>query len=302
MTSARAIVCLLCLVLLGGFVFTQTPAGDPGAGVIHIKSPGTLKVEKKPFRITLTVKGILSPAETAPISYRPHTLIPPPPSQGPVTIRTIVPHGAEVTEGTILAEFDTTKIDEVIADLEKDIHSSEAALKLAEQEQPLLEKAVPVELAAATSAKERADEDLKYFLSVDKALQQKQADFMLKTAKYYKQYAEEELRQLEKMYKANDLTEDTERMVLRRAQHRLEMEEFWLQVSIIQHDHMLKSTIPNREKALVESQQKQSWHMPRHSRRWRWPRLTKRPLSPRCASIATNTTRASPSSRRIVPP
>ncbi len=162
MTCAKAVACLLCLVLLGGFVFTQTPAGDRGAGV-HIKPPATLKMEKKPFRITLAIKGILAPAETAPISYRPHVLVPPPPSQGPVTIRTIAAHGAEVLQGDVLAEFDTTKIDEVIADLARDMQTQEAALKLAEEEQPLLEKSVPVELAAASTAKDRADEDFEVF-------------------------------------------------------------------------------------------------------------------------------------------
>src|SRR5689334_9974722 len=94
MTCARAIACLLCVVLLGGFVFTQTPAGDPGPETL--KAPSTLKLQKQPFRITLTVKGILAPAETAQVSYRPHVMVPPPPSQGPVTLRTIVEHGAEV--------------------------------------------------------------------------------------------------------------------------------------------------------------------------------------------------------------
>lgn len=257
MTSARVVVCLLCLGLLGGVVFTQTPAGDPGSRVTHAKPADTLKVEKKPFRIALEVKGILAPAETAEISYRPHILVPPPPSQGPLTVRMTVAHGAEVLQGDVLAEFDTTKIDEVIADLEKDMQSQEASLTLAEEEQPLVEKSVPLEMAAAALAKERADEDLKYFLDVDKSQQQKDADWMLKSMKFYKEYAEEELRQLEKMYKANDLTEETERIVLRRAQHRLEMANYLYQTAVIDRDHILRSVIPNREKSLTESQRKQ---------------------------------------------
>jgi multidrug efflux pump subunit AcrA (membrane-fusion protein) len=255
MTSVRVGMCLICLVLVGGFVFTQTPGGGQGPG--GSKPPPSLKLEPKPFRVTLTVKGILAPSETAEISYRPHILVPPPPSQGPLTIRSVVAHGASVKKGDVLTEFDTTKIDEVIADLERDMQTQEASLKLAEAEQPLTDKAVPVELAAANSAKERADDDFKYFLDVDKAQLTKEAEWMLKSAKFYKEYAEEELAQLEKMYKANDLTEETERMVLRRAQHRVQMAIFYYQTAVLDRDHILKSTIPNREKLLKESQQKQ---------------------------------------------
>ena len=61
------------------------------------------------------------------------------------------------------------------------------------------------------------EEDWKRFQEVDKPLMAKLTDFHLKAAQEALEYAEEEYRQLEKMYKADDLREETEKIVLRRA-------------------------------------------------------------------------------------
>jgi HlyD family secretion protein len=258
MTSARIVGCFAVLALLAGIVYTQEaiqdkkPKGEASASD-HPK-PATHKVEKKPFKIELTVKGILEPEETAEISYRPQPMIQPPPSQGPLTIRTIVEHGATVKKGDMLVAFDTRKIDEVIDDLEKDRKLVEANIKLAEQELPLFEKSVPVELALVETAKKHADDELKYFLEIGRDQTEKQINMMLKSYKFSKEYAEEELRQLEKMYKANDLTEETEKIILRRQQNNVEMSTFYYQSMVIQRDYILNFSLPNREKALKEDQ------------------------------------------------
>jgi hypothetical protein len=263
MTWAKVATCLILIAMVAGFVSTQPPGKDKekaakGKNAKGNETPAnTLKVEKKPFKIALTVKGILSADETAEISYRPHPLIPPPPNQGPVTIRQIVEHGTQVKQGDLLVAFDTTKIDEVIADLEREMKSLDMGIKLAELEQPFVEKSVPLEVAAAETAKKRADEDLKYFLDVNRAHLQKEAEWLVKHAKFSKEYAEEELQQLEKMYKANDLTESTEKMVLRRQQNQVEYAIFSYQTALLEREYILKFSLPNREKTLKENQQKQ---------------------------------------------
>src|SRR5262249_20098571 len=115
-------------------------------------------------------------------------------------------------------------------------------------------KSMPLERAAAEHAKKKADEDLKYFLEVGRGESEKSAHFMVKTAKFYLEYAQEELRQLQKMYKANDLTEETEKIILRRQENYVEMEAFFYQRMLIYRDEVLKFTLPNRDKALRESQ------------------------------------------------
>src|SRR5262249_22565652 len=153
---------------------------------------------KKPFTIELTVKGILDAEETAEISYRPQPMVPPPPTQGPLTIRKIVERGARVKKGDVLVAFDSSTFDQVIKDLETEKKVLASAVKVAEEEVPLFQKSVPVDLAAAETARMRADEDLKYFLEVGRPQAEKEVHFYTKSAKYLLEYAEEELRQVEK--------------------------------------------------------------------------------------------------------
>jgi RND family efflux transporter MFP subunit len=262
MTFARVAACLAVLALFGGVIFTQETAQDKGTGkkavtVPAVAKPATFKVEKKPFRIERTLKGILASAEAAEISYRPYPSVQPPPSQGPLTLRTVAAQGARVKKGEVVAALDTTKIDAVLADLEREKKVLEAGIKLAEEELPLFEKSVPADLAAAEFAKQKADEDLSYFLDVGRAQAVKSADMMLKSAKFYLEYAQEELRQLEKMYKANDLTEETEKIILRRQQNAVEMAAHRYQDAILERDRTMKYTLPNKEKSLKEMQVKQ---------------------------------------------
>jgi multidrug efflux pump subunit AcrA (membrane-fusion protein) len=264
MTCARAVACLAVLALFGGGLLTQEPATGKGdkkpkkpAAAPADKKPATYKVEKQPFQIERTVKGVLAAEAAAEITYRPLPSLQGGPSQGPLTVRTIATHGARVKKGDVLVAFDGTKLDEALEDLEKEKKVLEAGIKLAEEELPLFEKSVPTELAAAEFAKKRADEDLRYFLDVGREQSVKAGNMMVKMAKFFVEYAEEELRQLEKMYKANDLTEETEKMILRRQQNYLEMERYWYQRTLIEHDYLMKYTLPNKEKALKETQIKQ---------------------------------------------
>jgi multidrug efflux pump subunit AcrA (membrane-fusion protein) len=259
MTRSNALAGIVLLAVLGGAVFTQEPAapskGKDGKGpaakkAAPPKKPPVHKVEKKPFRIELTVKGVLEGEAAAEIAYRPYPFVIPPPSQGALTIRQIAEHGSTVRKGDVLVAFDTRKLAKVLGDTAADLKGVEAALKVAEEELPLFEKSVPVELEEAERAHKRAAEDLKYFLEVDRPERKKRADFLVRTEGFFLEYAKEELRQLEKMYKANDLTEETEEIILRRQRHMVETAAFFLRMAEIQRDYVLKVSLPRQEKDL----------------------------------------------------
>jgi RND family efflux transporter MFP subunit len=177
---------------------------------------------------------------------------------GPLSIRKIAAHGSRVRKGELLIALDTRRIDQTIRDMEIDMKVSEASLKLAEEDLPYFQKSMPVELEAATRAHKQAEEDLNYFLEVGRPQAEKDADFSLKTAAFFLEYAREELRQLEKMYKANDLTEETEQIVLRRQKHAVERAVFSHKSAVIAHEHTFKVTLPRKEKALREGLVKQT--------------------------------------------
>jgi multidrug efflux pump subunit AcrA (membrane-fusion protein) len=267
MTGTKVVAGAALLAVLAGVVFTQEPAppkkDKPATSPAKKEAPPSAKpavhkVEKKPFRIELTLKGILEPGEAAEVAYRQHPFVNPPPSQGPVTIRKIAEHGSKVQKGDVLAVFDTRKLDEVIQDLESELKVSEAGIKVAEEDLPLFQKSVPVELDAAERGHKRAQEDLKYFLEVGRPEAEKEIDYLVKVAAFRLEYAKEELRQLEKMYKANDLTEDTEQIILRRQRQMVEMAAYWLRSMEIERSYVLKVTLPRRDRDLRDGLVKQT--------------------------------------------
>ncbi len=289
MTCCKVAACLTALSLLAGFVFTQEAAqkkGGPDKPAVESKSdkpaaepkPPSYKAEKTPFKIELTVKGILEPEETAPISFKPQRMLNSPVAHESLLIRKMAEHGAAVKKGDVLAVFDTTKIDEIIGELEKEKTVLEASTKVAEEELPLYEKSAPVDLAMAETAKKRADQDLKYFLDVGRGQTEKQTDMMVKMDKYSLEYSQEQLRQLEKMYKANDLTEETEKIILRRQQQAVEMAAFWYQVALVSRDYIMTFALPNREKSLKEEQVRAELHLEK-SRKTLEPMLTQKKVS-----------------------
>lgn len=255
------------LATLLAVVLTQTSAqplatkkeDQPAAGKTtdSPKKPATHKVEKKPFKIELSVKGMLSAEEASEIAYRPFPIVGLPYSHGPMTIRKVTAHGTKVKKGDLLVSLDTRKIDQAIKQVEADIRSLEAGIQLAEKEQPLLEKGLPVEIEAAQRGKREADEDLDFFRKTGRPEMEKRARTMVKFAAFYYEYTKEQLRQLEKMYKANDLTEDTEKIILKRQRFMVEESANELRVAELELDYVLKTTLPRRDTVLREGVAKQ---------------------------------------------
>ena len=150
-------------------------------------------------------------------------------------------------KGDILVELDLNKIDQAIKDLKIDRSLAELALKQTEDELPVLERSTPLDLAEVERAEKQADENLKKFLEIDRPQSEKMAEFQLKSSKHYVEYAREELKQLQEMYRDKDLTEETEELILRRQRHQVEAAEFSLKNAEIQRDSTLLVELPRRE-------------------------------------------------------
>jgi len=133
---------------------------------------------------------------------------------------------------------------------------NDLAVKQAEGELQFLEKSAPLDLTGTRRQRRIAEEDLARFLKVDRPMSKKSADFTLKMARQHLEYQEEELRQLEKMYKADDLTEETEEIILKRARNAVEQAKFTLEIEKVYHDRMVKLNLPRREESVKESAQR----------------------------------------------
>jgi len=214
------------------------------------KSP-TAKVEKGPFRVEASLKGVFESGDMKEI------LITANPQDGqplpPLRVLKVVEHGAVVKKGDTLIEFDFEKIDHAIKDLREDCSRNELALHLAEKELPILEQMTPLDLGAAERAKKHADEDLERFLRVDRAMAEEKAKNWVDNAEFFVKSAEEELKQLQKMYRDKDLTEETEEFILKRQKHEVKQAQIWLKHARIESEETLKVQLPRQEVNLHEN-------------------------------------------------
>ena len=214
---------------------------QPSADKPVTAAPATVKVEKGPFKIEVSLTGVFESARMSQVAVKPKAW------SMPLVVEQAVELGTPVRQGEILVELDREKIDKAIQDAEVELSLGELSLRHAEEELPVLEKLLPIELAAAERAKAQADEDLARFLEIDRPNSEKMAHFSVKSAVEYFEYAKEELRQLEKMYRSKDLTEETEEIILRRTRFQVESSEFRLKEAELRRDATLKVELPRQQ-------------------------------------------------------
>ena len=203
--------------------------------------PATVKVKKSPFRIEVDLEGVFAPQKMRKISLRTK-------EWSALSVLKAVEHGATVEEGDLLVSLDMEKIDRAIAEQEKDLQIAELSLKQAEEAMTAVEKTAPLDLEAARLAHRHAREDIKQYQQVERVAMDKIADFMLQMTKDQLEYQEEELHQLEKMYKGGDVTEETEKIVLKRTRDQVKLAKFKVELAKITHEAAKKFSLPRRMK------------------------------------------------------
>lgn len=222
----------------------------PGRMLADDDKPAAAKathhVKKGPLKIVVKLDGVLEAREMTPISVDAeawHNL----------SVLEAVEHGTRVEKGQTLVKLDLEDIDTAIEELESSQKLAELSLRVSRAELKAAESGLPVDLAAAERAKRLADEDLKLFLEKTRPLLEKSAEFMLKSATHYVEYQEEELKQLVKMYEADDLTEETEEIIVRRARNDVEQARFYLETTRAQSQETLEISLPRQETTLKET-------------------------------------------------
>src|SRR5690606_5806960 len=113
-----------------------------------------------------------------------------------------------------------------------------------------LEESTPDRLDAFRRAARNAKEELAYFKDTRRKSTEESAAQSLKRAEQFLENQREELRQLTKMYDADDLTEETEEIILHRQRNSVEAAEFALRIEKEKHDRTLAVTLPREAETL----------------------------------------------------
>ncbi len=211
----------------------------------------TYKVEPKRFKIDLSLDGAFVADKMHEVALRPD-------SWSDYEIVNVADLGAKVHKGEVLFKFDAEEINKAIDDLELEQRISELTIMRSEEELPRIEQTLKMEFDDADRSDREAKEDFKRYNEIDRPMSIKSSEFMLKYYKFNLDYEKDELDQLEKMYKADDLTEATEEIVLKRQRSAVEFAQFSLENAKLNHDEMLDVRIPRMDIQIKESLERAS--------------------------------------------
>lgn len=164
-----------------------------------------------------------------------------------------VSHGSEVRKGDPLVKFDSRKIEESMADLEAEIAASNVSLMESEHKLEVLKKMTPLKIAKAERSERIATENLKRFLTIKRSSRKRSLEKSVANAENWLMYQQEELDQLQKMYEADDLTEETEEIILLRTRHDVENAQYSLERTKESYDESLNVDLPRLEENLENS-------------------------------------------------
>ena len=236
-------VALAVLLLTGARPPQDEPPKGEAPGKAEAKpdaKPETAAAKRETMRIELKLDGAFEPSERHVVMVKTQAW------QGEMPIAKIAAHGAKVKKGDVLLQIDAAKLHEAIAAAGVDLASARVQLDRVNEE---------IKLAAAGDAlqKERIErearesaERLKYFTEVEMALELKELELSKGYMEDYIADQKEELDQIEKMYKSEELVNATRDIVLKRAQRGLERSKVRYELFLKQYERTKNHAFPRQ--------------------------------------------------------
>ncbi|RYD20210.1 MAG: hypothetical protein EOP88_15985 [Verrucomicrobiaceae bacterium] len=210
---------------------------------------GEITIEQRPFCIDRTLAATALPDDGSRVLLKLD-----PASWGDFTITEIAAHAAVVKKGDALIRFDAEDIDKKLVDARRALESGKLTLAQAEQDAKQREETAPHKLEAARKAASIAKEENTYFTQTRRKASEESAAQALKRTEQMLANQREELKQLTKMYEADDLTEETEEIILIRQQDAVASAEFALRMEVLDHKRTLEVSLPREAKTLADAE------------------------------------------------
>lgn len=209
-------------------------------------APTTQTIKLEPFFVDVNLKGNFTSKVTSDVVIRPK-------SWSIFKVEKAVPHGSWVRKGETLVWLNSEKLQEAIKSAETALGLLKLEYVDAEADLKLREKSLELDRQAIQLATQNANDELQHYKKVGRGLAEESARNRLKSSEFSLEYYQEELNQLEKMYAADDLTEETEEIILKRARKQVEFAQFSLQLARDNVQQSLEKRIPQQAKLLEEN-------------------------------------------------
>ncbi len=208
-----------------------------------VDEPETVVAERVSFGPELTTKGVFVPSsDVQHVSFRPKAY------RGPLKIESYTP---KAVKGEPVLTFETTEIDEAIERTEVELALAKIKHQRLEAAFQLKKEEFAIERLEAERKQARTAEELRYFLEVSKPMRIEESKHGIEGRRDRIEDQKEELAQLEKMYGEDDLTEETEEIVLMRARRSLKRALKSLGFAEERHRRFLEVTLPRDEEDRV---------------------------------------------------
>ena len=217
------------------------------AGALPL-SGGEHKVQSGPFEKVVKLEGKLLPDRGVPFRIEPEAWT-------TFSILELVEQGAAVKKGEALVVVDTEDLDRKIADTKEADRIRRLDLANAKRELANLEISTPRKMEAAERTFQRAKEDLAYFKEVGRPEAVQAARRSVERAERQLEYQREELEQLLAMYEEDDLTEETEEIILKRQRNTVSDAENFLHRARLASKKTLETDLPRQAQDLNQRYQ-----------------------------------------------
>jgi multidrug resistance efflux pump len=235
---ARLLLALLILVPV-------LPAQESKEVAAVPQTPPTAVAKKGTVRKTLDRDGTFVPAEAAEIrldleNYR-----------GELTVVDALPHGSFVNQGDILLRLDTTAIDQKVEEDGMAVARAELGLRQAEEGARLRAQAETEALARSETAAARAAKRLRGYREMEKGFEDESERLSIQSREFGLENQKDELDQLEKMYREDELVDATEEIVLKRSRRSFAQAQAWRNLNEQRRVYDKEWYYPQREEDLV---------------------------------------------------
>ncbi len=204
------------------------------------EKPSPHKVERKPLKIEVELDGQFVADDTTEVTLRPEVWT-------RFRVLEAVEHGTAVKKGDVLVRFDDEKIEEELAEESINQRIDELELMQNEEEFPRAEKLLELNFEQAKVQYEQLVEDYEYYKNIDRPFMVRITNHRFESAKEDLDSQREELEQLQKMYEADDLTEETEEIVLRRQEFQVRTAELIMELQTESRDYTLNVQLPRND-------------------------------------------------------
>lgn len=224
---------------------TTAPSTAPTTSPTSPPPQGTSAVRRGDLVLSLDFDGTFEPVDA--FTVRPHVRR----YQGDFIVKKAAAPNTKVARGDSLLELATTDIDTQIAAVENELKTAQANLAKAQADLKLGQQGDDLAMAVATNTMNNAQTELKRWDSVDGPTFLAASSIEPKINEFQVESATDELDQLHKMYKSEDLTSQTADIVVKRAMRVLDIYKLMNRVAHLAQERLAQFDAMVRRQTLV---------------------------------------------------